>query len=147
MALAYRFKKIKLEDGNYVSRPEIPVQLSHGSNSIDVAALIDSGCDTTIIPESIARYLDLNLSSEETKIQGYREKIGVIPSLANITFIGRKSRISTTLSNVPVLVVPETEDSDTGVILGVERIFDEFEIVFKKSAGRVILKKTSMARY
>lgn len=54
VALFYKFKKEKLDSGNIVVRPRILVEFIGEKNSITVTALIDSGCDVTVIPEGLA---------------------------------------------------------------------------------------------
>jgi len=139
MTLTYRFKKEKLEGGGYAPRPKILVTLNNNGRSIDITALIDSGCDVTVIPKGIAKYLNLNLKGKKTKLYGYKEATNVVESKVNIVFIGKAERQSVKLSNVPVLV--PTKDEDDDVILGVRKIFDEFNITFKKSENKIILKK------
>ena len=145
MALIYRFKKEKLEDGTFVSRPRILVTLINNGKPVDVTALIDSGCDITVIPRGIAKYLGLDLTGKKTKLYGYTQSTDVIESNVNISFVGKAERQSVTLSNVLVLVPSNDEEYD--VILGVRDIFDEFDITFRKSGNKIILKKVSKSRY
>ena len=51
MVLKYKFKKEKLDNGSFVSRPKIPIEISGPNGSLIILALIDTGCDITIIPE------------------------------------------------------------------------------------------------
>lgn len=143
MSLIYRFKKEKLKDGKYAVRPRILVVLSGKNTSIEVPALIDSGCDTTVIPEGIAKAIGLDMSGEKNKLYAYRESSDVIESSANITFLGKANRQSVRLSNVPVLVTLSKKgfEDESDIILGVNGIFDAFDITFKKSQNKIILKK------
>ena len=143
MALVYKFKKEKLLNGSYAHRPRILVIL-HGKNtSIEVPALIDSGCDTTVVPEGIAKALGLEMHGEKHKLYAYREANDVIVSSVEITFVGRGNRESLKLAKVPVLIALSRQgmEEEDDLILGVHGIFDAFDITFKKSSNQIILKK------
>lgn len=148
MTLAYRFKKEKLEFGGYAVRPRIFVALSGENCSIEIPALIDSGCDTTVIPEGIAKAVGISLNGEKTKLYAYRESNEVIRSKANFTFLGKESRQSINLNNIPVLIslAKEGIEEEEDITLGVEGIFDLFDICFKKSQNKIILKKVSKTK-
>lgn len=140
MGLVYKFKKEQLEDGTFVSHPRIPVIL-HGENvSIEVAALIDSGCDATVIQEDLAKAVGLNLKGSESTLYAFREASIVINSKASMTFMGRKARQNIKVQ-VPVLIVKSKEgfSEDAGIVLGVEGIFDKFNIHFKKNKNQIVL--------
>lgn len=147
MALRYKFKKFKLKQGGHAYRPQIMVTLFHRDNEIDVPALIDSGSDVTVIPQGIAEYLELDLSKEKTDLKGHRETSDVIPSHVNIRFVGRVRREDERLFKVPVLVTlpPEKQSEDEydepEVVLGIDRIFDEFDIQFQKRKNKITLKR------
>lgn len=145
MALLYKFKKEKLISGGFASRPRILVILQGESTSIEVPALIDSGCDVTVVPEAIAKAIGLNMSGERNKLYAYRESNDVIQSKAAITFVGRVQRQSVTLNNVPVLIAltKEGTEDEHDITLGVEGIFDAFDIAFKKAQNKIILQKTA----
>ena len=144
MSLIYRFKKEKLINGRYAVRPRILVVLSGKHTSIEVPALIDSGCDTTVIPESIAKAIGLNMEGEKDKIYAYRESSDVIQSKASITFLGKANRESVKLT-IPVLIALSRKgvEDEEDLILGVNGIFDVFDITFKKSKNKIILKKVN----
>jgi len=109
MTLTYRFKKEKLESGSYVSRPRILVELGGKESTITIPALIDSGCDITVIPEGIARAIGLNIKGKKDKLYAYRESNEVVQSKATITFLGKEYRQSVKLNNVPVLIALSKE--------------------------------------
>lgn len=142
MSLVYKFKKEKLIDGRYASRPRILVVLKGKIVSIEVPALIDSGCDTTVIPESIARAIGLDMGGDKTKIYAYRESSDVIESKANITFLGKANRESVKIT-VPVLIALSKKgfEDEEDITLGVNGIFDAFNITFKKANNKIIFKK------
>lgn len=143
MTLSYRFKKEKLADGTIVSRPRIFVVLSGKEGSVEIPALIDSGADTTVIPESIAKAIGIPISGRKFKLYAYRESNEVVSSTANITFLGKMERQSVNL-RIPVLVSLSKEgyEDEEDIVLGVNGVFDAFDITFKKSQNRIILKKT-----
>ena len=68
MVLIYRFKKERLESGVYATRPRILVELGSEKSSIIVPALIDTGCDVTVIPEGIAKAIGLDMKGQKNKL-------------------------------------------------------------------------------
>ena len=145
MTLVYKFKKEKLKDGGIASRPRILVELIGINGSIVIPALIDTGCDITVIPEGIAKAIGLSIKGEKQKLYAYRESNDVIISKATITFLGKEHRQSVRIPNLPVLIALSKEDvkEEEEITLGVEGIFDIFEITFKKSQNKIIFKKES----
>ncbi len=145
MALIYRFKKERLKNGGYAIRPRILVELKGDKTSIIVPALIDTGCDITVIPEGIAKSIGLNMSGMRDKLYAYRESNDVVQSTANITFLGKEYRQYIALPNVPILIALSKEGSEEeeDITLGIMAIFDAFEITFKKTQNKIIFKKTS----
>ena len=57
MALVYKFKKFRLEDGTYTKRPIVDIILKNEGKSLEFGAILDSGSDLTTIPRAIADYL------------------------------------------------------------------------------------------
>lgn len=149
MTLIYKFKKEKLESGGYVIRPRILVELIGSKGSVIVPALIDSGCDTTVIPEGIARGIGLSIEGDKHKLYAYRECNDVVESSVNINFLGKEYRQSVTLSNLRILVAlsKESVKEEEDIVLGIEGVFDAFEIIFKKSQNRIIFKPVSKVFY
>lgn len=144
MPLIYKFKKEKLESGGYVSRPKILVRLSGESFTMDVVALLDTGCDITVIPENLAKALGLKMTGKKEKLFGFRESSEAIKSSLNMSFLGKEDRQTEKLNNVPVLVVLQSKgDENEDMVLGIERIFDEFEITLKKHRNEIILKRVA----
>lgn len=139
MTLIYRFKKEKLEDGTFVSRPRILITLRGENCAIEVPALIDSGCDITVIPENIARVVGLNLNGKKEKLYAFRESSEAIRSKVKITFVGKAHRQNVTIA-VPVLVVLSKGDDEEGMVLGVQGVFDAFEINFRKAGNQIMMK-------
>ncbi len=144
MSLVYRFKKEKLLDGKYAVRPRILVVLSGKNASIEVPALIDSGCDTTVIPKGIAKAIGLDMKGEKNKLYAFHESNDVIQSKASITFLGKANRESVKL-NIPVLIALSKKgfEDEEDITLGINGIFDIFDVTFKKTRNKIILKKSS----
>lgn len=88
------------------------------------------------------------LNGERDKLYAFREESEVIHSFAAIKFLGKEPRQTVTLNAVPVLVVLEKEgyDDEQDIVLGVNGIFDAFDITFKKSKNRIILKPIDNTR-
>ena len=125
-------------------RPRILVVLSGKDTSIEIPALIDSGCDTTVIPEGIARAVGLDMGGKKNKVYAYRESTDVIESNASLTLIGRANRESIKIK-IPVLIALSKKGikDEEDITLGVNGIFDVFDITFKKSQNKIILKKVT----
>jgi len=142
MSLVYRFKKERLESGVFVSRPRVLVVLNGNGCSIEVPALIDSGCDVTVIPAGIASALGIDTAGEKERLYAYRESTDVVQSDADITFVGKAVRESVRL-RIPVLVaLPKDGFSDEeDITLGIAGVFDTFDITFRKASDRIVLKK------
>ena len=112
----------------------------HGENTaVEVAALIDSGCDITVIPEDLAKAVGLNIKGPESTLYAFSESNKVINSKASITFIGKQVRQNVKVQ-VPVLIVKSKDgySDEEGIVLGVEGIFDKFNINFKKSKNQIL---------
>ena len=139
MTLTYRFKKEKLEDGTFVSRPRILITLRGENCAVEVPALIDSGCDITVIPENLARVIGLNLQGKKEKLYAFRESSEAIQSKVSITFMGKAHRQNVSIT-IPVLVVLTKGDDEEGVVLGVQGVFDAFEITFRKVENEITMK-------
>ncbi len=143
MVLNYKFKKEKLESGQYVSRPRILITITGKNMSIEAPALIDTGCDTTVIPEGIAKAVGLNLDGPEEKLYGFRGKDDVIESKADINFLGKEVRQEEKLNGIPVLILLLNEKlrDEEEITLGINGIFDAFDINFKKISNKILFKR------
>ena len=67
MALSYRFKKFKLDDGTYTKRPIVDVILKNNDKYLEFGAILDSGSDITTIPKAAADSLELNIDDKEVE--------------------------------------------------------------------------------
>ncbi|MBI5073139.1 hypothetical protein HZA99_04940 [Candidatus Woesearchaeota archaeon] len=144
MTLFYKFKKEKLDDGTMVIRPRILVAIRGESTTIEVPALIDTGCDTTVIPEGIARIIGISLEGKHETLYAYREATEVVESKASITFIGKANRESVTCT-IPVLIAISKQGiiDECDITLGISGIFDVFDITFKKTENKIICQKVT----
>ena len=148
MTLTYRFKKEKLKNGSYVSRPRILVELSGINGTILIPALIDTGCDITVIPKGIAESIGLNIKGNKDKLFAYRESTDVIESRIMISFLGKEHRQTVVLNNIPILITIDNEEDENEITLGIAGIFDAFNITFKKEQNKIILKESiGMKKY
>ncbi|MBD3249630.1 hypothetical protein GF336_06310 [Candidatus Woesearchaeota archaeon] len=130
-----------MENGSYVSRPRILVELMGKEGSITIPALIDTGCDITVIPKGIAEGIGLDMNGKKDKLYAYRESTDVIESKARISFLGKEHRQSVVLDNIPTLIALSDSDEQE-ITLGVEGIFDAFDIAFKKFQNEIIFKES-----
>jgi len=138
MALRYRFKKERLADGTTVMRPIVPVTLHGDRGSLSLFALIDSGCDTTVVPENVAQRIGLRFGNS-TELFAFRESTAAAQSQGNLSFIGKARRSTERIANVPIVIALGGEEED--VVLGVAGIFDAFDIGFQKTQNRITLKR------
>ena len=140
MTLVYRFKKEKIEN-RFVVRPKILVTLHGPITTLDVPALIDSGCDVSVIPESLAKAIGIEIKGNEHKLHAFRESSDVIETKTDITFVGKERRQSVTFS-IPLLVVlsKEGQEDEPELVLGIEGIFDHFDLTFQKNKNKIKLK-------
>ena len=61
------------------------------------------------------------------------------------TFLGKAERQSVTLTNVPVLIALSKKgfEDETDITLGINGVFDAFDISFRKNQNKIILKQVS----
>ena len=138
MVLTYKFQKQELEDGSTILRPKIMVTLEGSKDKFPLIALLDTGCDTTILSESVATLIGLDQSGRRLKFYAYNESCDAIESQCIITLQGRQQREEVRLQ-VPVLIA--LGDQSEEVVLGLAGIFDQFNITFKRKENRITLKK------
>lgn len=143
--LTFKFKKEKLLDGTTSYRPVIPVKFINGDKFVRSLALLDSGCDVTVLPWDYAVILKLQLSKDRQKLFGFREESQVYESAVDIE-IGASRLVSK--CHIPVLVLPEEESKEPHVeaVIGVRGFFDIFDIRFKLASNKIELKQTDNLR-
>jgi len=110
----------------WISRPIIPVIISHKDKSIRVNALIDSGADLCFFHYELGKRLGLNIEKgrleDITGIEGIRTPVWI----HNITFqiVGSDHQI--------FMPVGFTKSPGVFAILGQEGFFDAFRIKFER---------------
>ena len=92
MPLIYKFKKEKLESGDYTARPKIMIKLSTEERSLSTIALLDSGSDISIIPKKIAQGLGLSLEGKKQTIYGFQEQISTSENIIDMKFLHKNMR-------------------------------------------------------
>ncbi|MCD6411734.1 MAG: retroviral-like aspartic protease family protein [Thermoplasmata archaeon] len=120
----------------YFHYPLIPVQFIHGNKKTPIIeALIDSGGDSVVIPRAIAKYLGSPLE----KTNGAKTAGGMTDLLKTRLdlVIGRDGE-KYQYTNLEVYVV---DSDDIPVLLGRYPLFDDFEIIFQKKRGKLILQE------
>ena len=128
-----------MKKGAQIKTPSIPITLKGNNNTpIEVIALIDSGADISVIPEGIAKFLNLNLDGKKEKANGIGGQISVINSSVNVNI--RKNHENYDL-NIPVQVILGPDEIPP--LLGRRGFFDEFVISFDNKNEKVTLKKVN----
>lgn len=107
-----------------------------------MVALIDSGCDVTVIPQAIAEAIGLDLGGRRSQLYAFREHTDVAQSVADVTLLAKQDRLAATIHRVPVLIALQHPDEpdETEIVLGVAKVFDQFDISFQKSRNRIEFK-------
>ncbi|MFC1723250.1 aspartyl protease family protein [Nanoarchaeota archaeon] len=136
MKAVFRFKKEQLENGQYISRPIIPILLE---GQYKVQALIDSGSDMTVIPQGLAEAVGLNIQGPEETIYGFKEAINVKESKASFQFSSNRTLFN--VNKIPVLIALEDNPEETEITIGINGFFDMFDIRLQKSRNKIHLKK------
>jgi len=139
MAITFKYKRVDrpppLEP---IHSPSIPITLRGPKESIDVVALVDSGADTSAIPNSLAEILGLDLTGEPEDIVGIGGKSPAVKTSVYATIQKGHEKYSFQL---PVYALLEKKE-DFPVLLGRQGFFDNFDITFKEKERKIILKKT-----
>lgn len=141
MVLSFKYKAIKRDNIVRMS-PTIPVTLcGPAATKVDVAALIDSGADLSVIPQDIAELLNLDLSGETLVSKG-------IGGAVDVKMTTMKVQVNNGIRTVPFFEVPvQVILGDKGKnippIMGREGFFNKFKITFDQSLQRVYLKPQS----
>lgn len=138
MVLTYKFQKQELEDGSTILRPKVMVTLEGSKDKFPFIALLDTGCDITILSEPIAALIGLERTGRRVKFYAYNESCDAIESQCTITLQGRQQREAVRLQ---ILVLIALGDHSEEVVLGLAGIFDAFNITFKRKENRITLKK------
>ncbi len=136
--LVFPFVKRKLNDGTYVKEPKIPLTFIGKENSVEVLAILDTGSTISHIPFYLAEALGFDKSKAEPATT---RGIGGEEPMADFTIdlkISRKNQ-SVSISHVPVLVFLDPEVKFC--IIGLEPVFERFDVCFKLADGKIDMKE------
>ncbi|PJC28967.1 hypothetical protein CO053_01780 [Candidatus Shapirobacteria bacterium CG_4_9_14_0_2_um_filter_40_11] len=122
----------------WISRPIIPIRISHKNNSLNISALIDSGADFCLFHSEIGRRLDIEIEKGKTlKFFGIEgSPINAHLHLVKIQVIDIDHSVT-----IPIAF---TESPGVVAILGQLGFFDNFRIKFEKD--RNIIEVTPVKR-
>ncbi|MBU6323261.1 MAG: retroviral-like aspartic protease [Patescibacteria group bacterium] len=113
-------------------RPIIPVELRSDSGSIRVNALIDSGCDCTMLEASLAEALSIKQFSNSVSVGGVTgERRDAFTHDVSVTVDGF-TPFMTDATFVPSLPY--------ACLLGQRRFFDLFEVRFEKHRQKFFIR-------
>lgn len=142
--LVYEFAKEKV-NGQIVHRPKVPIWLKHKGERMRFFALLDSGADTTVIPEPVAKFLKLKYDpAQKDYVEAFQGvRLAVARTRVDVVFLASEPDNEVLLSNVPAFVALGGSASrfDVDIVLGTESIFDHFDITFKKRRNKIILEQ------
>lgn len=137
MAIIFRYEHIPREDGTLRKAPFIPI-FAHDENNrlVQIIALIDSGADNIVMPKELAEILGLKLGEEiETAGIGGKTKV----RRTKLSFTVKKGREAYQI--IASALVLMDDNIDVPLILGRNGFFEEFDITFRQSEEKIILKK------
>ena len=139
--LTFRYVNDRFE-GKVVARPRVEIRLSNGDNSFRIAMLVDSGADTSFIPLEVAEILDLKLSDKKRS----RSASGPFETALSIV----KAELIKGTQKIPLgqiaVVIPtrkledEPGNLDTYALLGRKEFFRKFDITFRETTSKLILR-------
>jgi hypothetical protein len=137
MTFSFKYKSIRLNSGDIIYRPLIPLTLI-GKEKLDILAILDSGSDITIIPKEIAEILSIEYTGEN-EISGIsKDKIKAKEGKLLVKF-GKGREIYD--FEIPILVPIDKEN--LSIIIGRAGFFNEFKISFSESERKIEFKKSS----
>ena len=133
--LVFRFRT-EFAGTEKVNRPRLKVCINTQKDTVIAFALLDSGADRTIIPESLARVLSLRKGppARTAGIGGSSE--GYESIIDNIIFVDETGKMEK-ITEIPVYVLADFED----IVIGRNKIFDVFRIVFEQFNDKIILER------
>ena len=147
-ALSYRFSRSKSPRGP-ILRPLLPVQLVYKADRpIQTVMLIDSGADFSLLPRSLAKALEIPLStlSMDSSVGISGEPIDVAWANVRMTFGQRNATFEIDL---PIQVVQEG-DGPVVPLLGRHPFFRDFDISFRmgfaETKGKFVISPVTRRR-
>ena len=135
MVLNFKYKDVFRSNNTRSLSPSIPVSLSNESPKYHFMVLLDSGADISAIPQHVAELLNLNLKGKREKAFGIGGEVPAIQSHMNIELEKWHEKYS---FRIPVKVI--LDGYDFPPLIGRAIFFDKFEITFKQSEKKIILK-------
>jgi len=135
MTITFKYKDVPRSNNTHSISPSIPVTLSENSGKYEFVVLLDSGADVSAIPKHMAELLNLDLSAPKEEAFGIGGKVPAVPSHMNLEINRGHESYS---FRIPVKVI--LENYDFPPLIGRAVFFDKFEITFKQSEKRIILK-------
>ncbi|MBI4451625.1 retropepsin-like domain-containing protein [Candidatus Woesearchaeota archaeon] len=137
MAIILRYVHVPRSDGTLVKAPFIPVFVRDSRDKLlQVAALLDSGADNTVVPRDLATVLGLK-EDEHLDTGGIGGKVKVRRSKLQITLRGSREYY---MLQLPVLVMQDKSE-DVPLILGRNGFFEQFDITFRQRNEQIVLKR------
>jgi len=120
----------------YKDYPLIPIKFQIEDRITPmIDALLDSGGDFIVIPNAIAKYLDLKLINAGF-VDTAAGETSLFKTYVDMTIHGQKKTY--TYHNLEIHV---SNRNDLPVLLGRKPIFEDHEIVFKKHQNQLILEQ------
>jgi len=138
--ITYKFLKERVNNGTYVKRPKIKIELKGEKGSMTFFALLDSGTDVTIIPKTIADFLGIKYeTSQKEPFYGFsKEPFESTETTVTIKLLGKERRQDINLQNIPSLIALTGEEQEP--VLGCKGIFEKLKITFVE-AERIQITK------
>ena len=141
--ITYPYRKSRRPNGSYVGMPVIPIECySHKFNIfIIVEFLVDSGADVSMISKDSAEMLGLDVDwNDEKPLDGVGGTVQSCPAKIRAKLIAKHAQKSL---NIPVRVIPSSSGvSSMPNILGRSPFFEWFDILFRESEQKLILRPT-----
>ena len=138
MTFTFKYKDVPRPNNTHSTSPSIPVTLWGNGGKYEFMVLLDSGADISAIPRHMADLLNLDLSAPKEDAFGIGGKVPAIPSHMNLEINKNHESYS---FRIPVKVI--LDGYDFPPLIGRAIFFDKFEITFKQSEKRIILKYKS----
>jgi hypothetical protein len=135
MTLIFRYKTVQRPDKTEVKIPAIPITLL-GKNNFEALALIDSGADISVIPESIAELIELPLPDLKTTAYGIGGEVDAKETTIELRITKGHERYQL---KIPIKVI--LGNYDFPILLGRKGFFDGFAITFDQAQEKVSLKR------
>ena len=139
MSIIFRYIHIARPDGTLKKAPYIPIYLRNKEGKvIQVAGLLDSGADNTVIPEDLAKVLGLKEEKNSADVtKGIGGNVKTTSSTIHLTIKNEHEKYSL---DIPVLILKD-DKSEVPLLLGRQGIFEHFDITFRQNDEKIVLKK------